>query len=190
MLQMPPSAWRKARDLISSSANLVVDVMMRAIPRYCAICALLNQFCSFLSTNTLISLRLNSFDLLPLETFNKEDVFIWVKKKIASGQQTQKSRYSCTQFFCLFFLIFWHAPTPPAWWVPSNTHYFFFYLCFLCLTFLITLVPLNNLVFLIKIIVIMPYFYLLLWNQFWVLRWSGTNSNNHGNSLTALIHIW
>ena len=100
---IPPSAWRKARDLISSSANLVVDVMIRAIPRYCAICALLKQFCSLLSTNTLISLRLNSFDLLPLETFNKEDIFIWVKKKnCIRSTDTKKPIFVSTIFLSLF----------------------------------------------------------------------------------------
>ena len=24
------------------------------------------------------------------------------------------------QFFCLFFLVFWHTPIPPSWWMPSN----------------------------------------------------------------------
>ena len=76
ILRIPSSAWRKARYLISTSANLVADVMIRAIPRYRPICALLNQFCSLLWTRTPISLRLNSSDFLPLETFNKEDIFI------------------------------------------------------------------------------------------------------------------
>ena len=73
-----PSAWRKARDLISSSDNLAVDVMIQAIPRYRPICALLNQFWSPLSTSTSISFRLNTSDsLLALETFSKEDIFIY-----------------------------------------------------------------------------------------------------------------
>ena len=38
----PPSAWRKAQDLISFSDNLAVDVMIRAIPRYHPICALIS----------------------------------------------------------------------------------------------------------------------------------------------------
>ena len=76
---IPPSAWRKTRDLMSSSDNLSVDVMIWAIPKYHPICALLNQFCSSLSTSTSISLRLNSSDLLPasLETFSTEDIFIY-----------------------------------------------------------------------------------------------------------------
>ena len=80
----PPSAWRKVQDLLSSSANLLVDVMIRAIPRYRPIYALLNQFCSLLSAGTSISLRLNSSDLLlSLETFNKKEIFFsscWSKK--------------------------------------------------------------------------------------------------------------
>ena len=76
-LRILPSAWRKARDLLSSSDNLLVDVMMWAIPTYCPICALLNKFYSLLSTSTSISLRLNSSVLLlSLETFNKEEIFI------------------------------------------------------------------------------------------------------------------
>ena len=26
------------------------------------------------------------------------------------------------QFFCLFFLVLWHAPIPPPWWMTSNKH--------------------------------------------------------------------
>ena len=26
------------------------------------------------------------------------------------------------RFFCLFFLVFWYTPIPPAWWMPSNRH--------------------------------------------------------------------
>ena len=71
-----PLAWRKARDLISSSDNLSVDVMIGAIPRNHPICACLNQFCSSLSTSTSMSLMLNSSDLLlALETFNTENLF-------------------------------------------------------------------------------------------------------------------
>ena len=33
-LWIPPSAWRKAQDLISSSDSLSIDVMILAIPRY------------------------------------------------------------------------------------------------------------------------------------------------------------
>ena len=78
MLRIPPLACKKVRDLLSSSDNLLVDVMIRAIPRYHPMCALLNQFCSLSSARISISLRLNSSDLLlPLETFNKEvDIFI------------------------------------------------------------------------------------------------------------------
>ena len=46
--------------------------------RYCPICALLNQFWSPLSTSISISFRLNTSDsLLALETFSKEDTFIY-----------------------------------------------------------------------------------------------------------------
>ena len=79
MLQIPPLAWRKAQDLLSSSDNLLVDVVIWAISRYCLTCALLNQFCSLLSASTSISLRLNPSGLpLPLEIFNKEGIFILV----------------------------------------------------------------------------------------------------------------
>ena len=107
-MQIPPSAWRKAQDLISSSDNLAVDVVIRAIPRYHPICALLNQFCSLISISTSVSLRLNFSGLLPasLETFNKEDIFIFSPfgSKIFCIQSSGTKR-SCLspQFFCLFF---------------------------------------------------------------------------------------
>ena len=64
---------------MSSSDNLAVDVMIWAIPRYRPICALLNQFSSLLSTSTSITSKLNFPDLLlPLQTFNKEDIFITI----------------------------------------------------------------------------------------------------------------
>ena len=73
-----PPAWWKARDLMSSSDNLEVDVMIQDIPWYHPICTLVNQLWSPLSTSTSMSLRLNSLDsLLALETFNKEDIFIY-----------------------------------------------------------------------------------------------------------------
>ena len=57
-----------------------------------------NQFCSSLSTNTSISLRLNFSDLLlPLETFNKEDIFIYssfLVKKFLYPAIRQKKIYS------------------------------------------------------------------------------------------------
>ena len=82
--------------------------MIRAIPRYCRICALLNQFCSLLSANTLISLRLNSSGLLlALETFNKEGVFIhnpfWVKKIFVSSHKIQKKPSKLTRV--VFFMV-------------------------------------------------------------------------------------
>ena len=84
-------------SLKESLRSYMVDVMIRAIPRIGPICALLNQFCSLLSTSTSISLRFapwSSSDLLPLETFNKEDIFIYSsfgqKKKIVFGHQAQK----------------------------------------------------------------------------------------------------
>ena len=77
IIWISPLAWRKAQDLISSPDHLAVDVMIQAIPRNRPICALLNQICSLLSTSTSISLRLNSLGLLlPLETFNTEDIFV------------------------------------------------------------------------------------------------------------------
>ena len=54
MLRIPASAWRKAWDLISSSVNLGVNVMIRAIPKYFPTWPLFNQFCSSLSTSTSI----------------------------------------------------------------------------------------------------------------------------------------
>ena len=103
----PPSAWRKARDLLSSSDNLLVDVMIQAIPRYCPISALLNQFCSLLSTSTSRSLRLNSSGLLlSLETFNKEYIFIYssFEPKIFCiwSSDTKKSIFMPTIFLSLF----------------------------------------------------------------------------------------
>ena len=51
--------------------------MIRTIPRYHPICALLNQFSSLLSTSLSMSLRLNSWDsLLALERLSKEDILI------------------------------------------------------------------------------------------------------------------
>ena len=66
------------------------------------------------------------------------------------------------QFFCLFFLVFRNTPTPPSWWMPSKIHSLFLYLCFLCLAFLISFVPLKKSVIIALVIVIMPSFYLLL----------------------------
>ena len=105
----PPSTWRKARDLISSSGNLAVNVMIQDIPRYRPMSTLLNQFCYFLSTSTSISLRLNSSDLLlaSLETFNKEHIFSFLvlspKKILISGHQTQKPIFIPTIFVSLVF---------------------------------------------------------------------------------------
>ena len=62
--------------------------MIQAIPRYRPVCALLNQFCSLLSTTTSISLMLNSSGLLALETFNKED------KKFLYSVTTHKNVYA------------------------------------------------------------------------------------------------
>ena len=105
----PPSTWRKARDLISSSGNLAINVMIQDIPRYRPMSTLLNQFCYFLSTSTSISLRLNSSDLLlaSLETFNKEHIFSFLvlspKKILISGHQTQKPIFIPTIFVSLVF---------------------------------------------------------------------------------------
>ena len=54
-----------------------------------------NQFCYLLSTSTSISLRLNPSDfLLALETFNKEDIFIYIfldQNIFVSGHQMQNT---------------------------------------------------------------------------------------------------
>ena len=71
------SIFPRGSHLISSSDNLAANAMIWAIPRYCPICALINQFCSVLSTNTSISLRLTSSGLLQKASLNKEeDIFI------------------------------------------------------------------------------------------------------------------
>ena len=74
----PSSACKKARVFWSSSTRFAVDLRRLTIPRKFPTWALLNQFCSLLSTITPMSLRLNCSDLLllPLETFNKEDILI------------------------------------------------------------------------------------------------------------------
>ena len=69
------------------------DKPIFSIPKILTTGARLNQFCSSLSRNTSISLRLNSSGLLlALETFNKEDIFIcssfW-PKIFVSGHQIQ-----------------------------------------------------------------------------------------------------
>ena len=79
-----------------------------------------NQFCSSLSTSISISLRLNSSHLLlPLETFNKKDIFIfnsfWVKKFLYSLIKHKKGLYLWTQVLI-----------PPPWWMPSDGSELFF----------------------------------------------------------------
>ena len=80
-------------------------------------------------------------------------------------------------FFCLFFLVFRNTPVPPSWWMPSNGQKFFFYICFLSLAILMTIVPLNN-----HISSHGPICCSLK-NQL------GTYFNNHGLSRTASLHI-
>ena len=72
ILRIPPFSLRKAQDFLPSYANLLVNVMIRAIPKYCLILANENQDCSLLSTSTSVSLSLNCSDLLLLGAFNKE----------------------------------------------------------------------------------------------------------------------
>ena len=107
VLWIPSSAWRKAQDLLSSSDNLAVNVMIWAIPRYRPICAILNQFCSLLSTRTSISLMLNSSSLLALDTFNKEDIFInspfRPKKKLYLVTRHKKAHVYAHNFSVSFF---------------------------------------------------------------------------------------
>ena len=94
-----PLSLKEDQDLISSSDNLEVNVMIRAIPRYCPVCALLKQFCSSLSTSTSMSLRLNSSDLLlPLEIFNTEDIFFIIS---GPGKVILDLRVGADQHFCV-----------------------------------------------------------------------------------------
>ena len=79
----PLSAWRRAWYSTLSSANLVVNVIIEAIPKYCPTQARLNQGWSSVPTSISISFRLNSSDLLLLEAFNKErweDIFFYILK--------------------------------------------------------------------------------------------------------------
>ena len=74
-LRIPPSAWRKAEfyDLCLPALPLTFgcELTLKNFPTQ----AFLNQFCSFLSTSTSISLRLNFSDLLLLlETSNKHEI--------------------------------------------------------------------------------------------------------------------
>ena len=46
-----------------------------------------------------------------------EDIFVCIffgQKVLVSGRQTQKALHTCPQYFCLFFLVFLHAPTLPS----------------------------------------------------------------------------
>ena len=53
------------------------DVRISSLPKNIPTLSRLNQFCSLLSTNTSLSLRLNYSNLLlALEKFHKEDIFI------------------------------------------------------------------------------------------------------------------
>ena len=56
------------------SEHFTNDAQISSFPKNFSTWARLNQFCSLLSTNTSISLRLNSWGLLL--SFNKEDIFI------------------------------------------------------------------------------------------------------------------
>ena len=60
---------------------------------------------------------------------------------------------------------FWHKPIHHTIRMLGNGQELFYYFCFLGLPFLITIVPLNNLIIVIPIIVIIPYIYLLLSNK-------------------------
>ena len=70
--------------------------------------ALLNQFCSSLSASTSISLRLNSSALLvPLETFNTENIFIctsfWFKNFLYLVPRHKRPIFMVIIFLFLFF---------------------------------------------------------------------------------------
>ena len=74
-ITVPPSAWRKAEfyDLWLPALPLTFgcELTLKNFPTQ----AFLNRFCSFLSTSTSISLRLNFSDLLLLlETSNKHEI--------------------------------------------------------------------------------------------------------------------
>ena len=62
-------------------------------------------------------------------------------------------------------LFFWHKPIHHTIRMLGNGQELFYYFCFLGFPFLITILPLNNLIIVIPIIVIIPYIYLLLINK-------------------------
>ena len=89
-----------------------------------------------------------------------------------------KGLYLCPQFFYFFFLILRSTPIPVPWWMPSNGSELFFYWDFFSLTFLIAFAPSNKPIIIAIVIVIMPYFHLLI-----VTNQSGTYFNNHRHFL-------
>ena len=86
------------------------DVRISSSPKNFSTWHRLNQFYSSLSTNTSIFLRLNSSDLLlALETFNKEDIFIyssfWSKTFLYPVTKHKKPKFMPTTFLFLFSLL-------------------------------------------------------------------------------------
>ena len=59
-------------------------------------------------------------------------------------------------FFCLFFLVFRHTSIHHTIRMPSNRQELFLNLCFRCLAFLITFIPLNKFITIMPIIVLVP----------------------------------
>ena len=139
--------------------------MIRAIPRYCPICALLNQLCSFLSTSTPISLRLNSSGLLlPLETFNKEDIFIYISfwtKLFCLVTRHKKVHVYAHNFSVSFFSSSGTQQSHHLDGCQATG----INLCFLGLAFLMTIMPLNKFVIIAIVIVIITWFCLLFCNK-------------------------
>ena len=110
-----------------------------------------------------------NYSSLPVKVFGcnlfliKFKHLLFVNIFLISVYQIIKNNYMLlTQLFYLFSLAFWHAPIPPGWWMPSKTHWLFFYFFFLGLTFLIDLVPLNTpTIIVIIIIIFIPHIHLL-----------------------------
>ena len=87
----------------------------------------------------------------------------------------EKGLYLSPQCFYFFFLILGDTPIPVPWWMPSNGPFFSW--GFLSLPGVLTIVPLDKFIIIAILIVVMPYFYLLICY------------NNHRYFLTAFLHI-
>ena len=108
------------------------------------------------------------------------------------------------------FIIFWHTPIPPFWWMPCYTQQFSVYLFFKCFDLFLFITPLNKIIVQIQrfwghntsIVLILyflnPYvhisktyikFFHHLYLFFWVIRSMGTDSSTYGSSSTAISYI-